>query len=62
MDGASRYDCSTAFIAITMTSWRSSVAANLSEDVLFTRPSLQCVDRIQRMSLYTTEETREEKR
>jgi hypothetical protein len=37
-------------------SWRSSVAAILGEDVAFTRPSLQCVDRIQRMSLYTTRE------
>ena len=37
-------------------SWRSSVAAILDEDVVFTRPSLQCVDRIQRMSLYTTRE------
>ena len=62
MDGASRYDCSTAFIVITMTSWRSSVAAILGEDVLFTRPSLQSLDRIQRMSLYTTEGTRGEKR
>ena len=37
-------------------SWRSSVAAILGEDVVFTRPSLQCLDRIQRMSLYTTRE------
>ena len=36
--------------------WRSSVAAILGDDVVFTRPLLQCVDRIQRMRLYTTRE------
>ena len=37
-------------------SWRSSVAAILGEDVVFTRLSLHCDDHVQRMSLYTTGE------
>ena len=35
-------------------SWRRSIAAILGEDVAFTRPSLQRVDRKQRVRLYTT--------
>ena len=35
-------------------SWRRSVAAILGEDVVFTRPLLQCADRIQRTNSCTT--------
>ena len=46
----------SVFIGIGDDSWRSSVAAILGEDVAFTLPSLQCVDLMQRMKLYTKRE------
>ena len=55
MDGSSRY-YAVCIYCDHNDSWRSSVVAILGEDVVFTRPSLQCIDRIQRMSLYTTGE------
>ena len=46
----------STFILITMTAGGVASPLSLGEDVVFTRPSLQYIDRIQRMSLYTTRE------